>query len=302
MEPKRAAGRLAASFTVLVWGTTFISTKLLLRAFQPVEILFYRFVLGYLALLIAQPRRLRGVTLGQEAAFAAAGLAGVCLYYLLENVALTYTMASNVGVIISVAPFFTAMLAQIFTKPRPPLQGRFLAGFAVAMAGIALIGFNGSKLALNPLGDVLAAAAALCWAGYSLLARRIASFGHPVVPATRRIFLYGLLFMLPALHFLDFRAEPSRFSNATNLFNILYLGIGASALCFVTWNFAVARLGAVRTSTYIYMVPVITAVASALVLREPITWISAVGTALAIGGLALSAGGGKEVFEDGSGK
>ena len=109
MENKASRGHLAALLTILIWGTTFISTKVLLVDFQPVEILFFRFVLGLLALLIVCPRRLTGTTLRQEIVFGAAGLCGVCLYYLMENIALTYTMASNVGVIISAAPFFTAI-------------------------------------------------------------------------------------------------------------------------------------------------------------------------------------------------
>lgn len=59
----------------------------------------------------------------------AAGLCGICLYYLLENIALTYTMASNVGVIISVAPFFTAISAHIWMKTEEKLQIRFFLGF-----------------------------------------------------------------------------------------------------------------------------------------------------------------------------
>ena len=103
MEQNKVAGHVAALLTVTIWGTTFISTKVLLQDFQPVEILFFRFVIGLLALLAVYPRRLKGTTRRQELTFAAAGLCGVCLYYLLENIALTYTMASNVGVIISVA-------------------------------------------------------------------------------------------------------------------------------------------------------------------------------------------------------
>ena len=112
MKQNKAAGHLAALLTIFIWGTTFISTKVLLRDFQPVEILFFRFVIGLAALAAACPRRIKGTTLRQELAFASAGLSGVCLYYLLENIALTYTMASNVGVIISVAPFFTGILSQ----------------------------------------------------------------------------------------------------------------------------------------------------------------------------------------------
>ncbi len=84
--------------------------------FQPVEILFIRFMMGFLALLAVCPRRLQGVTRRQEGLFALAGLCGVCLYYLLENIALTYTMASNVGVIISVSPCFTALLTHFLMR------------------------------------------------------------------------------------------------------------------------------------------------------------------------------------------
>ena len=76
MEREAVRGHLAALFTVLVWGTTFISTKVLLEDFQPVEILFARFVMGFLALLLVYPRRLKGLSLRQEVTFAAAGLCG----------------------------------------------------------------------------------------------------------------------------------------------------------------------------------------------------------------------------------
>ena len=116
MKHNKTIGHLAALLTILIWGTTFISTKVLLIDFQPIEILFFRFVMGLLALLIVYPHRMPKTTGRQELTFAGAGLCGVCLYYLLENIALTYTMASNVGVIISVAPFFTAILSHIFLK------------------------------------------------------------------------------------------------------------------------------------------------------------------------------------------
>ena len=225
--------------------------------------------------------------------FALAGLSGICLYYLLENIALTYTMASNVGVIISVAPFFTAILSRLFLKSEGKLRANFFIGFAVAMAGVGLISFNGSRMELNPAGDVLAVLAAFVWACYSILTRKISSFGYPIIFTTCRTFFYGILFMVPALFAFDFEIGLERFANGTYLINILYLGLGASALCFVTWNLAVKKLGAVKTSVYIYMVPVITVVTSMLVLKEPVTWVSAAGTVLAVAGLFFSEYNGK---------
>lgn len=268
MENKQTIGHLSALLTIIIWGTTFISTKILLVDFQPVEILFFRFIMGLLILMLVYPHRLKGTTPGQEMTFVAAGLCGICMYYLLENIALTYTLASNVGVIISVAPFFTAILTHLFLKEDEKLRPNFFVGFVVAMAGIFLISFNGSKLELNPTGDLLALLAALVWACYSVLTKKISGYGYNTILTTRRVFFYGILFMIPALFLFDFKLGLSRFADPVYLFNIVYLGLGASALCFVTWNFAVKILGAVKTSIYIYMVPVITVVTSVLILHE----------------------------------
>ena len=297
MVMKKQAGHLAALLTILIWGTTFISTKILLADFQPVEILFFRFAIGYAILLAVYPHRLKGLKRQQEMTFLAAGFCGVCLYYLLENIVLTYTMASNVGVIISAAPFLTAILAHLFMKSEEKLRTNFFAGFIVAIVGIMLISFNGSQLKLNLFGDVLAFAAAFVWACYSILTRKISSFGFPVILTTRRTFFYCIIFMILTLFLFHFRLDVSRFTDAANLLNILYLGIGASALCFVTWGYAVKILGAVKTSIYIYMVPVITVITSVLVLKETVTWISIAGTVLTVAGLFLSEYNGAEEKE-----
>jgi len=287
-EDNNVNGHVSALITILIWGTTFISTKILLVDFKPIEILFYRFCIGLLVLLAAYPHRLKGTTKKQELTFAAAGLCGVTLYYLLENIALTYTMASNVGVIVSVTPFFTAILASLLLDGEKP-GASFFIGFIAAIIGIFLISFNGnSVLKLNPIGDLLALAAAIIWAVYSILSRKISQFGYNTVQTTRRIFSYGLVFMIPALFFFNFKLGLGRFMQPTNTFNILFLGLGASALCFVTWNLAVRLLGAVKTSIYIYMVPVITVVTSVIILHERVTWMSALGTVLTLAGLFIS--------------
>ena len=288
MWNKKTFGHLAALLTIVIWGTTFISTKILLVDFKPVEILFFRFLMGFMILLAISPKRLKTKSRKEELTFVLAGLCGICLYYLLENIALTYTLASNVGVIISVAPFFTAITAHLFMKSEEKLRLQFFAGFVVAIIGIVLISFSGQNLELNPLGDLLAIAAALVWAVYSILTKKINSFGYPVILSTRRTFFYGILFMIPTLFFFDFQPGLSRFANMTYLFNILYLGLGASALCFVTWNFAVKELGAVKTSVYIYMVPVITVITSVLILHEKLTVSAGIGTVLTLIGLFLS--------------
>ncbi len=288
MERTRRAGTIAAVFTILIWGTTFISTKILLQDFQPVEILFFRFFLGILALYLVYPHRLVLKEKKQELVFAGAGICGVTLYYLLENIALTYTTASNISVILSSAPLFTGIVIAVFCKEEK-LHWNFWLGFVVAMAGIAVISFQGGQeVQMNPLGDLLAILAAVVWAFYSYFVKIIGTYGYDTIPSTRRIFVYGLIFMLPALYFSDFHLQLERFRNPVYLFQIAFLGLGASAACFVTWNFAVKALGAVKTSIYIYLVPVITILAAVPILHEPFTFMTGLGTLLTLFGLVLS--------------
>ena len=288
MNKGTGTGHITALITIVIWGTTFISTKILLADFTPIEILFFRFLLGLLVLIAVYPKGLEIKDKKQELTFAAAGLCGICLYYLLENIALTYTMASNVGVIISVAPFFTAVLSHVLRKTEEKLKVQFFIGFIVAMTGISLISFSNSELKLNPIGDILAIAAAFVWAIYSLLTRKISGYGYNTIGATRRIFAYGMFFMLPFLFVFNFSLDVEKFVKPEYVLNFIYLGLGASALCFVTWNYAVKVLGAVKTSVYIYIVPVITVVTSVIVLKEEITRMAAIGIGLTLIGLFLS--------------
>lgn len=290
MQENQLIGHLSVLITILIWGTTFISTKLLLIDFTPIEILFFRFSMGLLVLIIIHPQILKIEDKRQELYFAAAGLCGVTLYFLLENIALTYSLASNVGVISCVAPFFTALFSYYFLAGEK-LRANFLLGFLAALVGISLIAFNSSSsLQLNPLGDFLAVLATIMWAAYSIFTKKLSVYGYNTIQMTQRIFAYGLLFMLPALLFLDFRLGLERFNNPVNLFNIIFLGVGASALCFVSWNFSVRLLGVVKTSIYIYLVPVVTVVTSIIVLQEQMTLLSLCGSLLTVSGVFISDG------------
>jgi drug/metabolite transporter (DMT)-like permease len=281
-------GHLAAGASALMWGTTFIAIMFLFRDFQPFEVMFYRLLFGFLALVITSRHRLKGTTLKQELYFAMAGGIGITLYFVLEKIALVHTAASNVGVIISTAPFFTAILACFLLKTEKP-KASFYLGFITAIIGISLISFNGvTVFNLNPLGDLLAVGAAIISGAYNILLKKISEFGYTTIQITRRTFTYALIFMLPFIFFPDFEFGVERLTNPANLFALLFLGVGASAFSYVLWNWALKVLGAVRTSVYIYAIPVVTVITAAVFLNERITWISATGTILAIAGLFIS--------------
>lgn len=297
-ENHHLQGHLLGAFTVLVWGTTFVSTKVLLRTFSPVEIMVTRFALGFAALLIASRGWMRAKERTHEALFALAGLTGVTLYFLMENIALTYISASLVGIIVAAAPLFTALFAALLLHEK--LGHWFFCGFVCAMAGIALVSLAGvSELHFSPLGALLGVGAALVWGVYSVIIRYLGSAGYATVPLTCRVFGYGLLFLLIPAFLEGFPAGPAAWLEPVHLANLLFLGLGASATCFVTWNRAVFLLGPVRTSAYIYATPIVTIVSSALILHETMTPSMWLGTVLALGGLVLSErdGAGKKTEE-----
>lgn len=290
MEQKRvmAAGHLMAFLAILIWGSTYISTKTLLIDCSPLEILVFRFTIGFITLFLVHPKMLKTKGWREEMLFALAGLCGITLYFLLENIALTYTLASNVGIIVSMAPFFTAVLSHFLLKGER-FRPQFFIGFVVALTGIFLIGYNTKQvLSLNLIGDILALLAALAFALYSVLMRKVRSLGYHTISSTRRVFFYGLLFMAPAGLRMKFSLDLSRFSNPSNLFHLLFLGLMASALCFVGWNWAVGILGAVKTTLYIYIVPVVTVLASALFLHEKVTPVAILGAFLALLGMFIA--------------
>lgn len=277
-----------ALFTVFVWGFTFVSTKVLLEDFAPIEVLFGRFTIGLIALCILRPHILRLHRRSHEWLFIAAGITGVTLYYLMENVALTFANASVVGVLVAVSPLSTTAIA--FALGREKIDAGFVAGLIVALAGVALVCLGGGGATFSAPGVVLALGAALMWSLYSTLVKRISDLGYETIASTKRTFVWGIIFMVPLMPLMGAQLDLSRLADPLNAANMLFLGLAASAGCFATWGIAVSRLGAAKTSIYIYLVPVITAVASAMILGEMITVVMAAGIVLTVAGLALSEG------------
>ncbi len=287
-EKKIILGHLIAGSTQIMWGATFVSTKVLLATFAPVEVLFMRALLAFIALFVMYPHGLKLREKKQELFFAGAALCGIVLYFMLENTALTMTYASNVGIIVTCAPFFVAVILSIFYKSEKPGRNFYL-GFLIAITGVALVSLNGkSSLHLNPVGDFLAFLAMISWGMYSAFTKKISEWNYPMIAVTRRIYFYGIVFLIPVILFQGVNLEITRFARPEIIGNLLFLGIGASALGFFMWNLSTKWIGAVKTSVYIYISPVVTIILSVFVLQERLTWMSILGIILILTGLILS--------------
>ena len=286
MNRNPVLGHTLALVSVIVWGLTFLLTKLLLEHFSPVGLLIYRFILAFAVMFVMYPK-IRICSLRTELNMALLGVTGVSFYFFTENAALVYTQASNVSLVVATAPVCTALLAHIFTRDEK-MAKNIVIGAALALAGVALVVYDGAfHLKLNPLGDFLALGAAMMWALYSILLKKRDPEVHPVV-IVRGTFFYGVLTALPALVFYPEALRIKGDIAYGDIINIVFLGVIASAVCYFIWNRAVDCIGVVKTSSYIYLIPLIGMLSSAAVLGEKIGSVLAAGAAFILFGVYLS--------------
>ncbi len=287
---KQIVYNLGAIFVVSIWGITFISTKVLLQHMNPAGIMLCRFVIAYICLLLMHPKFYPIKSLKEELTFALGGVCGGSLYFLAENTAVKLTLTSNVSLILATVPILTALVLRLADKGHRLSRNTFY-GFAFAISGVALVIFNGKfVLKISPAGDLLALAAAASWAVYTLVLGKLRGRYHRVY-TTRKIFLYALITMLPVVWSEGTGFVPQTLLRGEIILHLLFLGVVASSVCYALWNAVVEKLGAVRANNYIYLVPLVTMVASALVLKEPVTVFSLLGAALIILGVYLAENG-----------
>ena len=135
---------IITALVVIIWGTTFVSTKILLQhGLGPMEIMFYRFVLAYLCILFISHKRMWAENWKDEGMLMLAGLTGGTLYFIAENTALGITQASNVALLVCTTPIFTALFMHWFCKE--PLRRNMMIGSLIALVGVGMVVFSGSE-------------------------------------------------------------------------------------------------------------------------------------------------------------
>ncbi len=279
---------LGALLIVVAWGVSFVSTRILLdNGLHPIEIYIYRFILAYLFMLVISHKKFRSNSWRDEGLFMVCGLCGGSIYYISENVALEYTLVSNVSLITSLSPLITAVLLGILYKSERPSKGLYI-GSGIAIIGVACVIFNSSfMLDIKPLGDMLALLAALTWAIYSLVLRKL-NVQYDALLITRKTFFYGVITALPFLAIEPDISSPALLLDPVILGNILFLALFASLLAFLLWTIVVGKLGPVTASNYIYFQPVVTLIFSAIILSEKLSVVGITGCVLILTGVWLS--------------
>ena len=283
-----------AFLTVAIWGSTFVFTKILLQnGLSPAQIFTLRFIVAYgliiaLTLLAGQPIKLFSDSWRDELVMALLGLTGGSLYFLTENASMLYTTATNTSLIVCTCPLFAMLLVAIVYRKTEHITRIQTLGSLIACLGMAVVVLNGHfVLHLSPLGDMLAFGACLCWAFYSLL-MKLALQRYNSLFVTRKVFFYGLVTIIP--YFIVKPGFPPMevMLRPDVLWNLLFLSVVASMLCYVMWNWVIGKLGAVVATNWVYFNPITTILFAWWLLHETITVWFLLGSLLIIVGMMLS--------------
>ena len=276
---------LAGILVVAIWGTTFISTKVLIgNGLAPQEIFFYRFLIAYVGIWFVSRGRLFADSFKDEAMLALAGLFGGSLYFFTENTALGITQASNVSFLLCGTPVITTLLSKMFFRGEK-ISGRFAAGSLLALAGVAMVVFDGvTVLKVSPAGDLLTLAASFSWGFYSIVIRKLEN-RYSTAFITRKVFFYGLVTICPVFLFEPLDTGALFSSGLSVWLNLVFLAVIASLVCFVVWNAVIKEIGIVKATNYVYLSPLVTLVVSAAVLGERMGPVALAGAACIMAGV-----------------
>ncbi len=291
IRPERGSNMMyhvGALIAVTAWGGSFICTKVLLNSgLSAVEIYLCRFLLAYIFTLLICPRPFLSRSVRDELLFFLCGVCGGSVYFIAENVAVEYTLVSNVSLIVTLSPLLTTIIVAVMYKSERISKGVVI-GSLIALGGVACVIFNSSmNLEVNPIGDLLSLLAAICWAVYSVILRPLTST-YSTWFITRKTFFYGLVTALPFLLLDKTHMSFSMLFSPEVFGNLLFLGLFASLVSYLLWGSAVKHLGAVKTGNYLYFCPIVTLILSAWLLSEKVSIVGYIGCALILGGVIAS--------------
>ena len=290
-----ALWHLLAIGTVAFWGTSFVSTKVLLNhGFSAVQIFTMRFVVTYLLLLAASHKQFRCKEWKHELILFICGITGCTLYFWTENTALSLAPSSNVSLIVCITPLLIMIFGGLLYKSER-LGRRQVLGCLITFVGMVLVVLNGKFiLKLSPFGDFLAISAALVWTIYSLVVRKLNGV-YSTLFITRRMFFYGSITAIPAL-FIEAGGTVSKaanipwqnFTEPVVTLNFLCLTVFSTLFGYLVWNKVMKQLGTVLASNYLYAIPLVTIITAVIALSERITLVAIAGAAAIVAGMVLA--------------
>ncbi|MEV4280735.1 DMT family transporter [Actinoplanes xinjiangensis] len=283
VRPSRAA-IAAATITVVLWASAFVGIRAAAPHFSPGSLALGRLLAGAVTLVILLAISRQG--LPPRPAWPGIIISGVVwfgLYMVALNWGEQLVDAGTAAMLVNVGPAVMALLAGwLLHEGFPP---RLLAGIVVSFVGTLVVGFSmsgGGRTSI--LGVVLCLVAAVTYAA-GVVAQKPALKHATALQATTFGCVIGAIACLPFAGRLISDVSEAPLSITLN---VVYLGVFPTAIAFTTWAYALARTTAGRMGSTTYAVPAVVVVMSWLVLGEVPGWLTLLGGALCLAGVAVS--------------
>jgi drug/metabolite transporter (DMT)-like permease len=278
---------LLLALGTLFWSTNFLIGRVLAQTVSPFTLCAGRFsvaavVFAGLAFWFRWPR-----PRGREWIFVVAmAFTGIFLFNTVLYWGLAYTTAFNATLVNSLNPLVTLLMAVIFLREKT--TRRLSVGILSSVLGVTVIAARGDwnifrHLQFNP-GDLLVLAGTFVWGGYTICVRLVTRH-FPAVPATVYATWIGVLFLYPAV-WNETKGQPLHLSPIV-IISFVYLGLFASVLAFLFWNWSVSRIGAMRAAACYNLIPLYAAMLSPLLLSEKLYLFHFIGGLLIVGGVIM---------------
>jgi drug/metabolite transporter (DMT)-like permease len=288
MGSPRASAYVSVILAMIFWGFTFVLYKYANQSFQPISIVFLRlfvsifFLFGFAWLF----RRLVRIRRSDQKWFLLMALFEPFFYFLGEAYGMTLVTPTVGAVIISIIPLIVPFAAYYLFREKLTLLNRV--GLVISFAGVLMVVLNkGGGISTDPKGILLMLVAVVSAVGYTMVVRKLVSEYNPI-SITAYQSLYGLIMFLPLFLLMELpRIADHPISNAS-LLAVLYLGVFGSGICFILLTIGIRELGAARANIFANIVPVVAAVVSFYMLKEPMHLIKILGILVAIVGLLMS--------------
>ncbi len=284
----RSIALAKATFAVVVWGASFIATKLILREVSPVLVIWLRFGIGVLILgaFVVARKELALPAKRELGYFCLLGFLGITFHQWLQVTGLVTARATTTAWIITTIPIFIAILGHVFLHER--LGWTRIGGIGLAAVGVMLVVTHGNIQSIldgriGSVGDILVLISALNWAVFSVLSRKALKV-HPATQMMFYVMSSGWLFTCFWLVGSGHSGELARLSSSGWL-SVLFLGVLCSGLAYISWYDALKELSASHVGSLLYIEPLVAVIVAAVLLQEPLFVAAGVGGALILLGV-----------------
>jgi drug/metabolite transporter (DMT)-like permease len=285
---QKAYVHIAAIFSMIFWGFSFILSKTVFELYTPLTTIFFRLIISSIFLfpLIKLTGKFEKIDRKDLGLIVGGAFFNPFLYFIGENYGLDLVSVSISAIIIATIPVFTAFVAlKIFSEK---LSNINIFGMTISFFGLAIILVNKEfKLDASPLGIALLFLAVFSAVVYTVYIKKLTLKYKPITIITWQN-LAGALFFLPFFIFFDFYDVMHIKPELMTILSLIGLGVLCSSAAYILFIYAIKYLGISKSNLYTNLIPVIASLAAFFLLKEDFSWQKASGMGLVIIGVMLS--------------